>query len=312
MSRTPFVTITVSMVRRLSLLAVAALAVVAAGCGGGSESHVPALRSLTGVAKASASAATGRFELSMQQTVPGMSQGFEFSASGSFDTAAKRMELRLDMSALAEVFGAFGAAFGGDQGDPKAKAFLDPKNWQLDAVLDGFVMYMRLPFLASQLPSGKRWVRMDLREAAAAKGFDLGQLESYFKSDPRQSLDYLRAVAGEVVAMGREDVRGTETTRYRAMLDLAKYAQLVPAGKREALGDFEGLAKQFGLTLIPVTVWVDDESRVRRMDLELTLEPTPGQEARSSLRLEMFDYGEPVDIDVPAATDTVDASSLHR
>lgn len=305
-------TITVSMLRRLPLLALAALALVAAGCGGGAESQAPTLRSLTGVAKASASAETGRFELSMRQTVPGLQQAFELSASGSFDTSARRMALSLDLGALAKTFGALGAAFGAQPDDPKAKALLDPQSWQVDAVLDGFVMYLRLPFLAPQLPSGKSWVRVDVRQAAAAKGLDLGRLESYFQSDPRQSFEYLKAVAGKVVPMGREEVRGTDTTRYRAMIDLARYAQLVPAGKRKALGDFERMARQYGLTLLPVTVWVDDESRVRRMDLELAIEPAPGQKARSSLRMEMFDYGKRVVIDLPDPAEVADAATLKK
>ncbi|HJU47379.1 MAG TPA: hypothetical protein VJ689_04545 [Gaiellaceae bacterium] len=303
-------TMHVPMVRRLTLLACAALAVVAAGCGG-SEPQLQPLRSLTGVAKASQTAGTGRFELSMQQTMPGMSQAFRFSARGAFDLPAKRMQMQLDMSALAQVFGAFGSALGGSSNDPKAKALLDPANWKIDAVLDGFVMYMRMPFLGQQLPSGKSWVRMDLRQAAAAKGVDLGQLDSYVRSDPRQTLDYLRAVAGKIVPMGREDVRGTETTRYRAMLDLAKYGRMVPARQQQAFGDFYKAATQLGLTLVPVNVWVDDDGLLRRMDMELTLTPTAGKAAKSSLRFEMFDYGQPVSIEAPPAEQTVDASSLR-
>lgn len=300
-----------TMLRRLTLLLAAAATVVAAGCGGSAEPPLQELRSLSGSVDASAQAGTGRFELSLEQTLPGSSKTLDITASGSFDTPARRMELRLDMSAFAELFGALGKAFGGE-GNEETEALLDPDNWQLEAVLDGTVMFLRFPVLDAKLPSGKRWVQLDLRQLAATKGFDLGQLESYLRTDPRQTLSYLKAVAGKVVPTGREEVRGTETTRYTAVIDLVKVARQLPVSQRSLLGDLEQLARQVGLSLVPVAVWVDDYGLVRRMEMTITLEPTPGQEARTSLTYDLFDYGEPVEIETPPAAEVVDAATLER
>ncbi len=79
--------------------------------------------------------------------------------------------------------------------------------------LDGTVAFMRLPFLESQLPSGKEWVRIDLTKAARLQGMDLTDIQSFAKgSDPRETLDYLRSVSGKLTRIGIEDVRGVPTT----------------------------------------------------------------------------------------------------
>lgn len=60
---------------------------------------------------------------------------------------------------------------------------------------------------------------------------------------------------------------------------------------------------------IPVDVWVDEERLIRRMKMQFSMSPG-GQEAGGSFELELFDYGDPVRVEVPAAADVVDAFSL--
>jgi len=99
--------------RRFSLLAalVVALGLVASGCGG-SAGAIPELASLTQVAKSSASADTAKFALTFEMSlpVPGADKTLSFSAEGGFDTPAKRSQMTIDLSSLAELMEQFGSS----------------------------------------------------------------------------------------------------------------------------------------------------------------------------------------------------------
>ena len=99
--------------------------------------------------------------------------------------------------------------------------FDDPAGWKIDVVQDGTVGYVRFPALDGQLPAGKTWIRGDA-DGASTSGFDFGELEQFAKSDPRDVLGALRAVTSEVETVGSEQLRGVETTHYRATVDPAR------------------------------------------------------------------------------------------
>jgi hypothetical protein len=212
----------------------------------------------------------------------------------------------MDLSSFAKLIGGFAGALGGDA----PKELGDPEMWKLEMRMDGKVAYMRMPFLASELPGGKEWVSIDLERAAQMQGRDLGELQSLAQgSDPRQLLSYLRALAGDVTHVGDEEVRGVPTAHYFAVVDWQKVLQQAAkqAGEPGLLDQFQGLGGS--MSNIPVDVWVDESRRLRRMTMDFSM--TAGtQEAGGSLRLELFDYGQTVDVDAPPASDVVDALSL--
>lgn len=292
----------------LALLA-ALVGVLAAGCGGGQGSTataLPVLDDLAPVAEATEGASSARFELEFQLEMPGFGSPLAFTASGAYDTPAKKAELTMDLGSFAELMSGFAGAFGGDA----PEGLGDPSKWKLDMRLDGNVAYMRMPFLASELPSGKEWVSIDLAEAARMHGAELGDLQSFAQgSDPRQALDYLRSVAGEVTHVGTEDVRGVPTSHYFAVLDWQKVLANAAAQANEPglLDQFQG----FGGTMqnIPIDVWVDGDRLLRKMTMTLSM-TAADQEAGGSFSLELFDYGAPVTVEAPPAADVVDALSL--
>ena len=178
---------------RLAALAafVALVAALAAGCGGGGSvatGEPISFRELAQAATTSADATTGRFGFSMEMTFPGADDPFSFSGDGAFDTTANRASLTIDMSSFASLLGGLFAGAAG-AGGPELD---DPDAWKIEAVQDGFVMYMRFPAVADQLPTGKSWVRMDLRNTGSAQGIDLDDLQQFTNSGPREILDYLR------------------------------------------------------------------------------------------------------------------------
>ena len=293
----------------VAVLLGAAAPFVLAGCGGVSvPEDVLTLEGIAQAAETSADATSGRFGFVMEMALPD-GQPLSFSATGSFDTSSARTAVTLDMSAFGSLLAGLAGSFGGDAPD-----FSDPGLWKIDVVQDGLVMYMRFPLATKELPRGKTWVRIDLREASRLQGFDLEQLQQFTSNDPRDALRYLEAVAGELERIGKETLHGVETTRYRTTIDLLRLRKLAPPAQREAFGStVEQLVAQSGLRTIPVEVWVDANGFVRRMEMTLSATPPGTSEAfQASMRFELYDYGKDVEIELPPTAQVVDSSAIKQ
>ena len=292
----------------VALLLGAPAPLVLAGCGGVSvPDDVLTLEGIAQAAETSADATSGRFGFVMEMSLPD-GQPLSFSATGSFDTSSARTAVTLDMSAFGSLLAGLAGSFGGDAPD-----LSDPGLWKIDVVQDGLVMYMRFPLVSKELPRGKTWVKIDLREASRLQGFDLEQLQQFTSNDPRDALRYLEAVAGELERIGEETLHGVETTRYRTTIDLLKLRKLVPPSQRETFGSMlEQLVVQSGLRTIPVEVWVDANGLVRKMEMTLSMTPPGTSEAlQASMRFELYDYGKDVEIELPPSGQVVDAAALR-
>jgi len=291
------------------LATVLGAAAFVAGCGGSGAERLLTSRDLAQAAATSSEAGSGRFTFGMDMTVPGSGDVVSLSGYGAFDSAADRAHVSMDMSSFASLLSGL-APSGGPGPD-----LTDPELWKIEAVLDGTVMYMRFPLLA-RIPDsplrGKSWVKIDLRQAARTAGVDLDQLMQMSSNDPRDMLEMLRAVSGDLELVAEEELRGIETTHYRTAIDLRRYAQLAPASQRaEARSLLDQLVSQSGLRTIPVEVWVDDESLVHRMLVTAAVEQG-GQTTDVTMRWDLYDYGQPVAIEVPARAATVDLLKLAR
>jgi hypothetical protein len=118
---------------------------------------------------------------------------------------------------------------------------------------------------------------------------------------------------------GSEEVRGVETTHYAGEIDMgAVFEQAREQFEdidEDALGEFgtvvdseaaiEEFEDQFGEEPVPVEVWIDDDGLTRRMQMSFEIE---GETVTQTI--EMFDFGEPVDIEVPDEADSVDMFEL--
>ena len=298
-------------VRRLSIALAAlvvALGLVTSGCGG-SASAIPELASLTQAANSSASADTAKFALTFEMSlpVPGADGTVSFSAEGGFDTPAKRSQITIDLASLAELMEQFGPSLGGKvPGD-----LADPADWKLEAITDGDVVYLQFPLIAKELPDGKTWVKGDAADFSKTDTSGLDQFGSLSGMDPRDVFGFLKAVSGSIEAVGSEEVRGVSTSHYRATLDPAKLTQLVPAEQRKTLSGVDEAARQAGLTELPIDVWIDADNRIRKLAIELVAKmPGSDESMQASFVIELYDYGTPLDLDLPPADQVADASSL--
>jgi hypothetical protein len=233
-----------------------------------------------------------------------------FSGEGAFDERSGRASFAVDLSALAKLLGGFVAGLGGTSASGLPN-FDDPSGWKIDVVQDGTVGYVRLPAFDEQLPEGKTWIRGDAADASTS-GFDVGELGQFAKSDPRDVLGTLRAVTSDVETVGSEQLRGVETTHYRATVDPAQLGKLAIGKDPTATQALLHRLAQSGLGLVPVDVWLDASGLVHK--LSMSFEATEASTSRSSevaMSFELWDYGQAVDIELPPASQVVDASDLH-
>ena len=180
-------------------------------------------------------------------------------------------------------------------------------------------VYMKMPEeFAAQVSGAKPWMGMDLIAVAKQQnGVNLGQMRSGVAQDPTGQLEYLRGVSESVEKVGEEQVRGAQTTRYEATIDLRKAATQEGPEAREA---YDETIEMLGASKLPVEVWLDDQNRIRRFAMNLTV-PMPENAAspnasredatmRTQTVVEYYDFGVPVDVQAPPPEQTMDGSEL--
>lgn len=280
------------MLRKLAWGLAASLLVAANGCAKPAgdatvltgDMAVVALRAAPGAA---AAAGSGRFEMTVAVDTP---EGvFDIVATGAF--AGDQMTMSMDLgSVLAQAAAA--------TGDTVPDGFDEP----MLMVVDGTTTYMRNPMLQA-LTGGTAWLSLspeDLGLAGSSFGFGAGG------DDPSRLLEALRGVADGVEVVGRDEVRGVLTTHLRATINLAKALEQAPPEQRAVLeAQMEGL--DASLSGIPVEVWIDGDDLARRMVLvteAAVFAPAAAAEGSVTVTIEFFDYGEPVEIEIPPEQDT--------
>jgi hypothetical protein len=265
------------MRRLLGVLLICALTPVAAGCGA-QDSVKNAVDPVAQAATNTANA--GSVQVAMSGKISAAGQEVPLKGEGVFDLKRKLGQITMTTNVPG-------------QGDVR-----------VEEIIDGLVIYMRTDALAQALPSGKKWLKIDLVEAGRQSGVDIGALQQLGGSgDPTQFLSYL-AKAGDVRKVGAEDINGTPTTRYHATIDFAKLAK--SAGG--AAGSVRQLQKLTGQKSLPTDIWIDGSQRVRRQTVAIsTQRPVP---IDFDLTIDYERFGVPVDVHAPAASETADAAEL--
>ena len=165
----------------------------------------------------------------------------------------------------------------------------------MELIADELVMYIHFDLLSSQL-GGKEWMKVDLEHTYESLGIDVGGLGQVGQGTSEQ-LKMLGEVSDGVSEVGREQVRGVETTHYSATVDLREYPD----------EDIEKIIEVTGQSEIPMDVWIDDQQRVRRMEWRQAV--AKGQEP-ATIVAEYVRFGVPVDIDIPDDDEVFDATDL--
>jgi hypothetical protein len=322
--------------KSLAALVAGALTVGVASCGAGRESgtEVEAVRpagfeatpEYLASATADLDALPHRFEMTMRMgiEIDGDFRGPDASTlTGAFD--GERQDMRMDMGGLA------------------ASTDGEPTEQILD--LPGSAIYVRAPSaaeMAEGMPDlgatteyldvlgelGDRWGRADLGALADVLPEDwtsqVGQIRLQ-NLDPESFVD-LVAGAASVEELGTSEVQGEAMIGLGASVTAADFAEAqgTSATVTEPTVEAEpgSLADVFASLQYKVEAWIDSDGHVRRlvMDqgdamrelLEDTDIPRPGA-FTFILTLDLSDYGdESIQVDIPAASDTVDVTDATR
>ena len=274
------------------LCAALLLTIFAGACGGDGALPGESVAQAAELAKEQGSA---NVSMTMDMTIP---NGGSISMSGEgafeFDTAGNRGHL---------TFTATGT------GDGAAAA---EQIGTMEAVYEDFVAYMKMPILANVLPEGKTWIKIDFQKVGEQMGIDFQQLAQLGQNNPMQQLDYLKGVQN-IEEVGTEDVRGTETTHYKGVIDFDALQKDVPD---EVGGSIDKIQELSGIDQAPMEVWLDADGLPRRMKLDFTYDMPAGSgpmsDAKMSMTMEYFDYGTDVTVEVPPASEVFDPAEAQQ
>lgn len=177
--------------------------------------------------------------------------------------------------------------------DPRAIQVLGSSTMRMQMITDGAVLYFKLPAaVTAALPmSAKQWLKLDVTKLKGFPGLSsLGS--SPTMQDPSHMLQSLEAESSNVLTEGKQYLDGSETTHYRAYLDLGQLAgHLSPAQQaaaQQAISILEQATKSQGL---PVDVWVDPAGFVRRVAMTIDLSLPNNASMQETLTADLSDYG---------------------
>jgi hypothetical protein len=282
--------------RVVATILLAALALVAAGCGGGGKSTMTPLELVSQATSKTTKATSAKVQMTITETV-GPIGPLEIGVNGVVDNAKHSGDMTIDMSSIAQIAG--GAA--GNANAWKGRVVVDGSD------LSHVVEYMKLPVFSTLLPSAKPWLKVDLSELGKLKGIDFGQLlQSAGTQDPSQALQALQAIAN-VKEVGKAQVDGVDTTEYSGTVDPQKVAALLP--KRAGLGQ---VFKQLGTTPIPVSAWIDGDGYIRKFEESFSMKAPNAGRMDMKLAATFSDFGTPVSITIPPADQTTDIVQLIK
>jgi len=205
-----------------------AVALVAAGCGGGSSSASP-----DDIANA-ASKTSEAGSLEADFSVDG--QGLTGTGSGVFNNKQHSGQLQMKLVA------------GGRQ-------------VPVDSIVVGNTLYLRSPAFAQATSHDKQWVKLNLATLSAGQGStDLsGILDA--SPTPTNALAYLQG-SSTVDKVGPESIGGVKTTHYTVNANLDRAAEHASGSTRSALRD---VIAQSGVRTLPLDVWLDGNGYIRKV-----------------------------------------------
>lgn len=219
-----------------------------------------------------------------------------YDKTAAEDTAKVKLRVQTSAQGASQTANGQGTV---DLDDGDSVMTLTVQGQQIEQRVIDQVLYQKLP--KGQTPGGKPWVKIDLGKVAAQQGADDRSM-----SDPAQSAAYAKAITDkDVTKKGTATIDGVKTTHYRVSVDVAE----LPNGGT--------LRKQVGATL-PMDVWLDDEGRMRRQQIDMTIK-TPQATQRSSTEassapekvtvrtvMDFTDFGTEVEADKPPAGQVTD------
>ncbi len=214
--------------------------------------------------------------------------------STSFDLVTGDGHMLMDFSGMAEMMA--------EQAPQFADAF---DRFEIRQI--GDTAYVSFGMLNMMFGVESEWLAMPVEDG---QGFASGFTSGINPYDATEFLESLPGSGGELTAIGNETLRGIETTRYRALFDLAAMAELDP----DAYAELQA-SGPMGFDELPMDFWIDGQGRMHRYLFELdgsSFGDVPAGEQFEYMRVQ-FDFsgfGERVTVAPPPSGDVTDVADL--
>jgi hypothetical protein len=268
--------------------AVAAVAAVTAGCGGGGKSAL-AFDPVSAAATKTQHAGAARVRFSLAFSLPQL-QGKMLRMNGTGAIDGTSGEMTFSLGSLLQQAGI-------PAGSSMKEIFLKENG--------DFVVYLNLGALSSEIPGGKQWVRLDISKLGKSRGLDFDKLLSGSGLQPTDLLSLLKTDGATVSKVGSDKVDGVAATHYHVVVDMAK--ALKARGLTSPM--LAGVAAE--MPTIPEDVWIGKDGLVHRIKLSFGLDQQ-GKHLQMSMAMDLSDYGTDVTIAAPPASDVFDATDFAQ
>jgi hypothetical protein len=263
--------------------AIVVTAAIVAGCGGGS-SNALSLDPVAAAATKTLTTGAARVRFALEFSNPRQSgKTLRLNGAGAIDGTSSQLSITLGSSL--------------QQAGIPAGASLQEISLQQNG---DYVVYVQLGALASQLPSGRHWISLDVSKLGKSAGLDLGKLLSGSQLQPGDLLSLLEADGAKIQKVGPATVDGVATTHYRVTIDVAKALQA--KGLTSPL--LAGAVAQ--MPTLPEDVWIGHDGLVHRIRIQ---SQSP---LRFGMTMDLYDYGANVTIAAPPSSDVFDATALAQ
>ena len=170
----------------------------------------------------------------------------------------------------------------------------------LEAILAGDMAYLKLGALTQT--AGKPWVEAPISGLESSTGANLApMIQQLQASDPLAQTQMFTA-ATNVREDGTSTISGVPATQYSGSYPLAAgLARLAPDQRTSLQSDMTSS----GITTTQFTVWVDSKNQVRKISLV-----EYGKSTRIDIVLVIVSLNQPVQIQIPPASEVVGAAGI--
>ncbi|MEU9855433.1 hypothetical protein [Streptomyces sp. NPDC047974] len=280
--------------KRAGVATVSAAALVAglAGCNDGDAKAVgkalgDPLQALTAAYEKTSAAKSAKVTMTMSIEGAGAESG-TIEMTGVQGWAPASMDITMKGSMLSA-------------GDPDAPE-------QMRMVMLDNVMYMDMGEKQAAEMDGKRWMKLDMKAAAAESGDKALQKQltgglDNMNQDPAQQLALLLD-SPDLKHVGAEKVNGMETEHYKGTLTFEQMLAANESSKLLSKEEHDKLienVKKTGLKGYDTEVWVNKDGYPARMDIGMEM-----AEGKVQIRADYSDYGTKSAVEAPPASETVD------
>lgn len=274
----------------------------------------PERQRLTAAIDSTQALSSYEFDWSMAiASLPGLPEGFSMGGTSAVDAANEGMAMTMDFTEMFEALMGAGGADASAEELAMVQAVLgeDPMEFRY---VDG-TTYFNWALLSQLIGAETPWVAFADESSdnafESAAGLGGGQLMS-----PDSAVAFLNDVWG-VEDIGRESVRGVETTHFRGVIDFVELMQGLDPEQITALeADLDGASLSDVFGDFPVDAWIDDDGVMRRFQLEMNFSGlgSAGAAAEATIgsmtvNYEFFNIGGNIVIEAPPASQVTEVSS---